>query len=104
MARHNPDAVGITLARLDGAARRLLHAKADRDTCIAELHAISDDPMLLGQAAGTALGAWLHGNHDGDRVANMLTAAGGDETVRERLAVEVETRLQGQSPRRPRPT
>lgn len=89
----------LAIARLDGTARRLLREKADVDTCLAELHAITTDPVILGRAAGTALGAWhrwqegSNTGHDGDRVARMLTAAGADETVREQVAAETKARL-----------
>lgn len=90
---------GIIVAQLDGTARRLLREKADVDTCLRELHAVTTDPDLLGQAAGAALGAWRRWDdgavigHDGDRVARMLTAAGADPDVRDRRADEVEQRL-----------
>lgn len=91
MPRNNPD--GIALARLDGTARRLLREKADRETCVAELHAISTDATILGTAAGTALGGWRCGSHDGDPVARMLTAAGADTDVRDEVAAATERRL-----------
>lgn len=88
----DPD--GITMARLDGTARRLLRERADVDTCLREIHALSTDPRTLGWAAGTALaGFQAHGTHDGDRVARMLTTAGGDEQVRDQHAAHVVKRL-----------
>lgn len=90
---------GITCAQLDGAARRLLREKADADTCVRDLHAVTTDPHLLGYAAGAALGAWRrweagsNGGHDGDRVARMLTAAGADPAVRDQVAAETKARL-----------
>ena len=76
------------------ASRRLLREKVDRDACIAELHALTTDPRLLGLAAGTALAGFrARGTHDGDRVARMLTTAGGDEQVRDQHAAHVVKRL-----------
>lgn len=89
----------LTVARLDGTARNLLHRGADRDTCIAELHAVTTDPVLLGLAAGRALGSWrrwqegFNSGHDGDRVARMLTAAGADPETRDQVAAETKARL-----------
>ena len=88
----DPD--GITTARLDGTAHRLLREHADRDTCIRELHAITTDPRTLGWAAGTALGSHeAIRRHDGDRVARMLLAAGGDPDVCEEQRAAVVRRL-----------
>lgn len=85
----------ILTARLNGTAHRLLREHADRETCIAELHAITRDPRVLGHAAGTSLGAWqASSTHDADRVARMLTAAGADETVRDQVAAETKRRLE----------
>lgn len=96
MARHNPgEDDRITIARLDGAARRLLWGHADRDTCITELHAITQDSDLLAQAAGTALGSWQHSSvsaHGGDRVARMLVAAGADQSAVDKIAAKVRER------------
>ena len=82
---HPPD--GITTARLNGTAHRLLREKADDQTCAAELTAISSDPRVLGWAAGMALGAWrVEQTWGGDRVAALLLAAGGDPDVCEEVA------------------
>lgn len=84
----------ITVARLHGTAHRLLREKADPDTCIATLHEITTDPTILGEAAGTSLGAWqANQRHDADRVARMLTAAGADLEVRDRVAAETKAHL-----------
>lgn len=92
--RPAPESEGITTARLDGTARRLLREHADHDTAIAELHTITTDPRLLGLAAGTALGAWqATRSYDSDRVARMLTAAGADLEVRDHQAAVVVKRL-----------
>ena len=92
MTQRDPD--GITTARLDGTAHRLLREHADRDTCIRELRAITTDPRTLGWAAGTALGAFrAEHRHDADRVARMLLAAGGDPDVAEEQAEAVVRRL-----------
>ncbi len=89
-----PTVDDITLARLDGTARRLLRERVDPDTCIAELHQLTTDPRLLGLAAGTALAGFrARGTHDGDRVARMLTTAGADEQVRDQHAAYVVDRL-----------
>ncbi|WP_243061108.1 hypothetical protein [Nocardioides sp. SR21] len=100
-SRSAPPDTGIILARLDGAARRLLREKTDPDTCVREIHAITTDPQLLGQAAGRALGGWqANGSHDSDRVARMLTAAGADPAVRDQHAAETKARLKAEH-RRP---
>lgn len=82
-----PDADRILIAQLDGECHRLLREKTDRDTCIAELHAITTRTDLLTETAATSLAAWQqYGRHDGDRVARMLIAAGADGAEVERLA------------------
>lgn len=89
-----PENPRILIARLDGTAHRLLREKADADTCLRDLHAITTDPAILGHAAGVALGAWQANRaHDRDRVARMLTAAGADETVRDQVADETRAHL-----------
>lgn len=83
----------ITLARLDGAAGRLVATKADRAAAVVELQAISTSPRLLGQAAGTALGSWRADDargRDGDRRHELLVAAGGDAAIAEQRAVETQ--------------
>lgn len=93
--RPRPEDPAITRARLDGTAHRLLRENADEATAVAELRALTTDATLLGTAAGTALGGWQCGTHDGDRVAALLTAAGGDEDVRDRVAAETVQRVRG---------
>lgn len=89
---HDPD--GITLARLNGTAHRLLREKADDQTRAAELQAISSDPHALGTAAGISLAAWrVEQAWGADEVARMLVAAGGDVGVRDEVAAVVEARL-----------
>lgn len=89
----------IKVAQLDGEARRLLREHADVDTCLADLHAITRDPTILGHAAGAALGSWhrwqegFSDGQDGDRVARMLTHAGADETIRDQVAAATKARL-----------
>lgn len=90
MPRHASDTDGIVTAQLDGAARRLLRERADRAAAIAELHAITRDPRLLGLAAGTATGA---GGYQSAEVAELLLAAGGDPTVADERADVVRRRL-----------
>ena len=86
----------ITLARLDGTARRLLREHADRETCLREVYALTTDSRVLGTAAGTALGAYrAHNVYDGDRVSGMLMEAGGDPDVRDEQAAATVTRLTG---------
>jgi len=90
MARPSTPNAGITTARLDGAARRLLRERTDQDTAIAELHAITTDPRLLGTAAGTARGA---GGYQSAEVADLLIAAGGDPALADERADAVRRRL-----------
>lgn len=78
-------------------ARFLLRNKVDREQCIASIHQITADPVLLGQASGTALGAWQHDpvvGHDGDKVSRMLDAAGADPVYRDKAAAETLARRQ----------
>ena len=85
---------GIIRAQLDGHARFLIRNKIDPEQCIAEIHDITRDPVLLGQASGTALGTWqFNRSHDSDKVARMLDAAGADPVYRDRTASETLQRL-----------
>lgn len=86
---------GVIRAQLDGHARFLIRNKVAPEQCIAELHEITRDPVLLGQASGTALGSWqFNGSHDSDKVSRMLDAAGADPVYRDRTAAETLARLQ----------
>lgn len=92
---------GLIVASLDGRARYLIRNRVDRETCLAEVRALTTDPRLLGLAAGTALGAWrATRSHDSDKVERLLTAAGGDAAVRDAQAVVVVERLTRDAGRR----
>lgn len=91
-AAKNP---GIIRAQLDGHARFLIRNKVAPEQCIAEIHDITRDPVLLGQTSGTALGTWqFNRSHDSDKVSRMLDAAGADTVYRDRTAAETLQRLQ----------
>lgn len=99
MSRRRPvsEPEGITLARLQGAARFQVREQVDLDTAVRELLEISTDPRVLGTAAGIMLGAWRCDpivGHDGDRAAELLAAAGADPVVVEVIAVETRNRLE----------
>ncbi|GAW54798.1 hypothetical protein [Nocardioides sp. PD653] len=86
----------ITLARLDGTARRHLDEHTPRDQAITALQAITSDPTLLGFAAGRALGAHRHNpvsSWQGAAVAELLIDAGADPDVTETRAAETAARL-----------
>ncbi len=94
MARSTTPAPGVIRAQLNGHARFLIRNKVEPDQCIAEIHEITTDPMLLGQASGTALGAWqATRSHDSDKVSRMLDAAGADPVYRDKAAAETVKRL-----------
>ncbi|MBZ5736515.1 hypothetical protein K8Z61_18645 [Nocardioides sp. TRM66260-LWL] len=94
----------ITIARLCGTARRLAAARTPIDQAVTELHAITRDPRLLGQASGSELGGWQADPIRtcwGQRISRLLDAAGADPAVRdewaawargERLAPPAESR------------
>lgn len=90
MPRHPSPTEGITTARLDGAARRLLRERVDHAAAVTELHAITTDPRLLGHAAGTARGT---GGYQSAEVADLLLAAGGDPAIADERADAVRRRL-----------
>lgn len=47
------------------------------EQCIAEIHEITRDSVLLGQASGTALAAWRHNqSHDSDKVTRSTWPSG----------------------------
>lgn len=90
------DEQDITLARLDGAARKLLDEHTPLDASIAVLGAITSKPDVLGLAAGRALGAHRHNpvsSWQGAAVAELLIAAGADPDVTDARAAEVVARL-----------
>lgn len=84
---------GVVLARLEGTAARYGYGNrtdASRGEAIAELHAISTDPVLLGLAAGSDLAS----RHEYKRAgADLLREAGADMQVAEASAKEVRERL-----------
>lgn len=91
----------ITVARLDGTARRMLRERVTRDRAVDELQSITRDPRLLGRAAGTALAAWEYDNvkgYQGDEVAELLLAAGADAAV---MALASEATRRRLNPQRP---
>jgi hypothetical protein len=86
----------ITLARLDGTARRLLDEHTPRDQAIVALRGITANPRLLGSAAGRALGAHRYNpvsSWQSAAIAELLLEAGADSEVTETRAAEVVARL-----------
>lgn len=99
MARHQraSDAEDrITVARLDGAARRLLDAQATGEEAVAELRRITHEPQLLARAGGVALGCWRTnqtGDPAGRDVARLMVHAGADEQLLQQVADETAARM-----------
>lgn len=86
----------IIRAQLDGTARNLLWRKVPQPEAVAELRKITTDPLLLGEAAGAALGAWRYSpvaGHAGDKVAALLIEAGGDPGAMDKRAAVVQEQL-----------
>lgn len=94
MARSGKHTPAVVRAQLDGHARFLIRNKVDLDESIASIREITAHPVLLGQASGTALGAWqATRSHDSDKVSRMLDAAGADPVYRDKTAAETVQRL-----------
>ncbi|GAA4123168.1 hypothetical protein GCM10022215_29550 [Nocardioides fonticola] len=96
------DSVEMLTARLLGTARRHAIDKTPDDVAIAELHAISRVPSVLGRAAGVALGGWQHDpiTHPwSPRIGALLEAAGADLATRDTEAAVVLARLSAQEGR-----
>ncbi|MQA88127.1 MAG: hypothetical protein GEV03_26785 [Streptosporangiales bacterium] len=82
--RRTPDPDGITKARLDGSARRLVTSDVSKEDAVAELAALACGRVdLLAEVAGILLGA-----HQVDgtpwqapQAAELLIAAGADTTA-----------------------
>lgn len=92
MARHRDPTVNL----LERTARRLIAARTPRADAVREITAITDDPTVLGLAAGRALGRWeviplFHSL--GQDVAALLIRAGADREVVERTAETTAHRL-----------
>lgn len=86
----------LTTARLDGTARRLSVHEVPDEPALAELHAITRDPALLGQAAGAFMAAHRDDprlNPFARRAADLLLAAGGDLAAAEAEAELVVQRM-----------
>lgn len=85
-------------AKLCGTARRLSISKTPIEEAVAELQAISADPVALGTAAGLFMAGHRHDAHINpfDRhAADLLLAAGGDLEAAELYAAEVARNLSG---------
>lgn len=78
-----------TITTLERTARRLLTERTPGSAAVDELHRISPDPRMLGEAAGRALGRWEAipmFNPLGRQVAALLVSAGGDTETMESTA------------------
>lgn len=99
MARHQRTSDAndrITVARLDGTARRLLDEGAPSDQAISAIHRITRDPQLLARTGGTALGVWRvpqTGLTAGRDVADLMVQAGADAELVRRVADETAARM-----------
>lgn len=96
------DFVEMLTARLLGTARRHATENTPDDVAIAELHAITRIPSVLGRAAGVALGGWQHDpiTHPwSPRIGALLEAAGADHAARDAEAAVVLARLSTQQGR-----
>jgi hypothetical protein len=84
----------LALAELQGIARRRTTGR-DRDRpraeALAELHAVTTDPRLLGVAAGMVA---ADPSGTGGAVAELLLAAGGDRDVAGEHARQTRARLE----------
>ena len=84
------------IAQLERLARRLVAEKVASEQAVAALHGISPDPVLLGMAAGRALGNWevnaLH-NPLGQEAAALLARAGADRETTTKAAEDTARRL-----------
>lgn len=91
-----PQRERLKLADLSGLAKRYGIgdlAAAPRDEAVAELHAVTTDPQLLGIAAGVAM---ADPNGISGPMVELLRAAGADMAVAEEHATEVRERLESQ--------
>jgi hypothetical protein len=84
------------VARLEETARRAIRCQHPAERAVGALRAISEDPVLLGVAAGRARGRWhaiplFHSS--GLEIAALLTRAGADTEVLAMTAATVERRL-----------
>lgn len=106
VSRYGPDRDRITVARLEGAARRHVYEGTPRDVAVAELVEIATERRkghpaqlrtdLLDQAAGVHLGGWQvdpRKHWVGEAAVQLLVAAGADLAAAEREAAAVRDRL-----------
>ncbi|QDY06176.1 hypothetical protein FJK98_02530 [Micromonospora sp. HM134] len=93
----------LVLAELSGVAGRYgtgVDRDVDRDQAVTAVRAVTDDPVLLGIGAGTAMADPL--GISGPTV-QLLAAAGADMDVAAQHAAEVRARLERQGVRYDRP-
>lgn len=91
----------LTIARLSGTARRLSVHEVPDELALAELHEITRDPELLGEAAGAFMAAHRDAprlNPFARRAADLLLAAGGDLEAAEAEALLVRERMERSRP------
>jgi len=99
------DPRNITIAQLHGTARRHSIDGTGTDTAVAELQAITTDPVLLGEAAGIT---WAEVQHAPEvypfsqRALELLVAAGADRATAEAVASAVVERLRSKGHEAPK--
>ena len=84
------------VAALEEVARRAVRNRIPSEQAVAEVRRISEDPVLLGLAAGRASGRWTAiplFHSVGQEVAELLVEAGADRDVYTMTASSVERRL-----------
>jgi hypothetical protein len=89
-----PAAERLALAELQGIARRRTTGRDSdrpREEAVAELHAVTTDPRLLGIAAGMVA---AEPSGTGGPVAELLLDAGGDRDVASEHARQTRARLE----------
>jgi hypothetical protein len=71
----------MAAARVIGAAPRLATGEVSRDEAVAELHAITNDPVPLGYALGVFLHRVETESTSNQPVVDLLRAAGAQEDI-----------------------
>ena len=84
------------VATLEEIARRAVRHQTPTERAVDELRRVTDDPVLLGVAAGRARGRWTAiplFHSIGQEVADLLIEAGADADVTAMTAESVERKL-----------